>query len=131
MIRLLSDHDVEQQARLIWEVFDPNAWRNFGAANLVSLSDFGLDKTASDRLIWTTCQSQNLLLVTANRNANGVDALENVIAEWNNSTCLPVLTIGNPRQVMDFRYREDCAYRIADILLQLEQIRGTGRMFLP
>jgi hypothetical protein len=131
MIRLLSDHDVVQQTRLIWEVFDQNEWHNFGVEGLASFSDVGLAVTASDRLIWTTCQSRDLVLVTANRNAEGADALANVIAELNHAGCLPVLTIGRPRQVTEYSYREDCAYRIADMALELEQVRGSARIFIP
>ena len=131
MIRLLSDHDIVQQARLIWEVFTEGDWRYFGVTHLVSLADVGLDSAASDREIWRTCQSHGLVLVTANRNADGIDALANVITEMNHAGCLPVLTIGSPRQVREHSYREDCAYRIADIVLELEQVRGSGRLFIP
>jgi hypothetical protein len=131
MIRLLSDHDVLQQAHLIWGVFSVDEWRYFGVDGFVSFIDVGLDSTASDRQIWMKCQSGNLLLLTANRNAEEADALTNVIAELNHVGCLPVLTIGRPQQIIEYSYREDCAYRIADIAVDLEQVRGSGRLFIP
>jgi hypothetical protein len=69
--------------------------------------------------------------LTANRNADGSDSLAQVISELNHSFALPVLTISNANRVVDFAYREDCAYRIGDIATRIEQFLGTARLFVP
>ena len=60
------------------------------------------------------------------------EALEAVI-EWNNTpTSLPVLTIGAPPRVLSSRaYAERVATRLLEVLLDVEQYRGTGRLYLP
>jgi hypothetical protein len=131
MIRLLTDHNIPFQAKLIWSVFRPLDWQAMGVAGLLQFRDIGLPETATDRELWLTCQTQSLLLLTANRNAEGDDSLTAVIAELNHPQALPVLTIGRGDQVEEFAYREVCAYRIADIATQLELFLGTARLFIP
>ncbi|HBL13264.1 MAG TPA: ACP S-malonyltransferase, partial [Cyanobacteria bacterium UBA11162] len=53
------------------------------------------------------------------------------IREENTSTSLPVLTIGTLDRFSDRKYREQCAVRLVDILLDLENYRGVGRIFIP
>lgn len=132
MIGLLADHDVEGLARLIWAQFAEEDWRALNLSSLVFLSDIGLAATASDREIWLYCQREERLLLTANRNMRGVDSLESVIRELSNVDSLPVLTLADPKRVeTDGTYRELCAYRIADIALELKDYRGTLRQFIP
>lgn len=131
MIRLLADHNLVAQSRLIWSVFAHEDWRDFGVDRLLLFSDIGLPINADDRTIWIACQSADLLLLTGNRNDDGIDSLTNVIAELNQAKSLPVLTVGRPAGVADFAYRENCAYRIADVMINLGTLRGTGRIFIP
>jgi hypothetical protein len=45
---------------------------------------------------------------------------------------LPVLTVGRARQLLNDRaYRNACAERIAEIILDLESYRGVSRLFIP
>jgi hypothetical protein len=131
MIRLLADHNLVQQARLIWNVFEQGDWLHFQLGGLAFFSDVGLPINASDRTIWMACQSESLLLLTANRNDDGIDSLTNVISELNHPRALPVLTVAQPRSIAEFVYREDCAYRIADVALALDRVRGSGRLYIP
>lgn len=61
----------------------------------------------------------------------GIDSLEQTIREENTSASLPVLTIGSLDRFSDREYREQCAVRLVDILLDLENYRGVGRIFIP
>jgi hypothetical protein len=131
MIRLLADHNITFQSKLIWSVFQPVEWQELGVAGLAQFQDVGLPVDASDREVWLTCQAESLLLLTANRNADGEDSLTNVIAALNYARALPVLTIGRGDDVEEFAYREDCAYRIADIATRLELFIGTARLYIP
>ena len=132
MIGILADHDTALQARLIWAQVSVLDWRRLQVSSLAVLGDEGLPPSASDRAIWLVCQHVGLLLLTANRNMEGPDSLEAVIRELGDANSLPVLTIADPDRVLfDSAYRELCAYRIADIALELEANRGTARLFIP
>jgi hypothetical protein len=63
----------------------------------------------------------------------GEDSLEETIREENIATSLPVLTIGSVDRVINERdYCEQCAIRIAEIIIDLEEkYLGTGRLFIP
>jgi hypothetical protein len=131
MVTLLADNDVELYARLIWTIFSDHEWLDFGVAGWSTLHGAGLDSNSNDRTIWLHCQSNAFLLITGNRNEEGPDSLGRVLGELNSASHLPVLTIGVPQRVVDFEYRENCAYRIADVATSLDRARGSGRLFIP
>lgn len=131
MIGLLTDHNMTAQAELIWTVFTPADWAGLEVRALFKFQDIGLPQDATDRAVWQACQEHSLLLLTDNRNADGEDSLGRVITELNNSQALPVLTVGTLDRVWEFDYREDCAYRIADIVAEIEAMLGAGRLFIP
>ncbi len=72
-----------------------------------------------------------MLLMTANRNMDDASSLEAAIRELNQADSLPVLTIARPKWLMNEGYREDCAYRVAEIVVGLETLLGSGRQFIP
>ena len=43
----------------------------------------------------------------------------------------PVVTIGNIRRFDEFDYRERCVERLIEIILDIEQYMGAGRLFIP
>ena len=131
MINLLSDNDVELYMELIRTVFTDHEWNEFGVQGISTLRECGLDPKSSDKAIWLYCQAHAMLLVTGNRNEKGPDSLGRVIGELNLPEHLPVLTIAMPGRVSQMNYREDCAYRIADIAMALDRVRGSGRLFIP
>lgn len=132
MIGLLADHDVEGAVQLIWARFSDDEWHEFQVSSLALLSDVGLALNASDREIWLLCQSEGRLLLTGNRNMRGPESLEAVIRTLGDIVSLPVLTIADPKRVeTDGTYCELCAYRVADIALELSRYRGTARLFIP
>ncbi len=58
-------------------------------------ADVGLEPSALDSLVWETCQKEDLVLVTDNRNKNDLDSLEAAIQTRTTPTSLPVFTIAN------------------------------------
>jgi hypothetical protein len=44
---------------------------------------------------------------------------------------LSILTIGNPDRFYERGYREKCSARLVDILLDIENYMGAGRIFIP
>jgi hypothetical protein len=131
MITLLSDHDIEFYARLLWLEFSEPNWHAFGASAFATFRDLGIAETATDREVWLFCQRHGMLLITANRNMDETDSLEAVIRELNQPDSLPVLTVARPKLLMNKPYREQCAYRTADILIDLEKLKGSGRQIIP
>lgn len=94
--------------------------------------DVELQPESSDAEIWHVCQREELVLITANRSADGADSLERTIRDHNHSTCLPVVTISDSdRVVYDRNYAERSADRLLEILFEIENYRGTGRLFIP
>jgi hypothetical protein len=132
MIGLLVDHNIEQHGRLLWTQFNEADWRAMQVSSLTTLLEGGLGHEVTDRELWLFCQRRKMLLLTANRNRRGVDSLQAVLDELNDSASLPILTLANANRVLvDATYRELCAYRIADIALELQRHLGTARLFIP
>ena len=73
-----------------------------------------------------------MVLLTANRSVKGNDSLEQVIREENTSTSLPVVTIGNTDRVLtDTDYRNSCVDRLIEIVFDIDDYRGSRRLFIP
>jgi len=99
---------------------------------ILGLSDVGLDRRSTDATIWRVCQENQLVLITGNRNQDDPTSLESTIQNENGPECLPVLTIADPQ-----RLRYSAAYvalvteRLLERLLEIDQLLGTGRLYLP
>jgi hypothetical protein len=97
-----------------------------------SFADVGLRLNASDREVWTLCQREQIVLITANRNDEGPESLEATIAQENTAQSLPVLTFSNDQRVLrDRLYAERVANRLLDVLFDMDSYRGAGRIYLP
>jgi hypothetical protein len=131
MIPILVDHNVEGQATLLWGTLAAEGWLGLLPLQLVRFADVGLPPDASDRDVWRLAQARGMLLLTANRSIREPGSLEQTIRDENTSTSLPVITIGSPDRVDEKSYREACAARLVEIVLDLENYRGTGRIFIP
>jgi hypothetical protein len=76
-------------------------------------------------------QSQQMILLTANRNSRGEDSLEVASRKWNRPDSLPVITIADADRLMaDRKYAERVASRIMDLLADIDHLRGTRRLFV-
>ena len=83
-------------------------------------------------MIWQACQHQEVVLITINRNAHGPDSLEVTIRAQNTPTSLPVFTLADGDRILhDKDYAERAAKRLLEYLLEIDKVRGTGRLFLP
>ena len=73
-----------------------------------------------------------MILLTNNRNDDGPDSLEAAIRQHNTADSLPVFTIGNVgRLEMSRAYAEEVVESLYEYLLRIDELRGTGRLFLP
>ncbi len=98
---------------------------------LRTFAEIGLAIDTIDRDVWRIAQDRGMLLLTANRNMDEVDSLEQTIREENSSDALPVITIGDTQSFNEKEYRAACAERLVEIVLDLKPLRGAGRVFIP
>jgi len=131
MITILADHNLEGQAVLLWGTLVAEGWLELCPAALVLFADVGLPLESSDRVVWRMAQTRGMILLTDNRSKRGEDSLEQTIREENTPTSLPVLTIGNVARLVERTYREQCAARLVEIVLDIDNYIGTGRLFIP
>lgn len=130
---VLSDHNCEGQARAIFHSLEMSGYLELIPLELRLFVDVGLSANAEDAEVWQYCQTNRFILLTSNRKASdGERSLESTIKRLSTSESLPVLTISNPRRVLaDPRYCQDCALRLAEIILDLETYCGVPRLYLP
>jgi hypothetical protein len=92
----------------------------------------GLSADASDAQLWQACQQHDIVLITANRNKDGLDSLEAIIATQNEPHHLPVFTVSNADQILtDREYGMRVVRQLLEFLFDLDNLRGTGRLYLP
>jgi hypothetical protein len=104
----------------------------FLAVPLLSFEDVGLPVTARDNVVWQKCQESQWVLITGNRNSRGADSLQETIRRGNTADVLPVITVGDLDLVMESaEYVERATEKLLEYLLGIENLRGTGRLFVP
>lgn len=108
-----------------------SGWLTLLPVRLMTFAQVGLAIETSDREVWRFAQERSMLLLTDNRNMDDVDSLEQTIRDENTVTSLPVLTIGSLDRIGDRECRERCALRVFEIVLDLDQHLGGGRIYLP
>jgi hypothetical protein len=135
MVGILADVDIEGHVAVLLRLLHQEPWRELWLAIDVASYDFqrlGLPREAPDAVVWRLCQEREIVLVTGNRNADEPDSLEATICAENHASCLPVLTLADPKAVLaDHGYAEGVASRLLDVFFDIENLRGTGRLFLP
>jgi hypothetical protein len=126
---------VGKQRRVILAILASDTWRDLWnelRLSVVSFPTLGLAYDAPDDLIWKTCQREELVLITGNRNHDGPDSLEATIRNENRPDSLPVITIADTDRVLEDRlYAEAVAEQLLDYLLRIDEVRGAGRLYVP
>jgi hypothetical protein len=130
---ILSDHNCEGHSEAIFMALRREDWLDMIPIELKWFEDVGLSPKAPDETVWRFCQQDGYLLLTGNRTANDRHkSLEFTIRRLVTPESLPVLTIGNLGAVLgDPDYCLRCAVRLLEIVLDLENLRGITRLFLP
>jgi hypothetical protein len=106
-------------------------WSLLGLSH-VHFEDVGLTPTSTDLEIWQKCQAEQLIFITNNRNADSEDSLAVAIRDHNAPEALPVFTIGNlDRLAKSKAYAADVVEQIYEYLLDIDRVRGAGRLYLP
>jgi hypothetical protein len=107
------------------------SWEHL-ALPVVDLSFFGLQDNSPDDVVWDTCQQQGFVLLTCNRNRDGATSLEETIRRHNRSDSLPVFTVSDPSRFGTERdYDSRLAKHFLEYLKAIDELRGTGRLFVP
>lgn len=131
MTIILADHNIEGQAIALWGTLSAEGWLELVPLRLITFAQAGLPPESSDREVWRFAQGHGMILLTSNRRMRDADALEQTIREENAARSLPVLTIGSVKRMIEKTYRERCAARLLEIMLDLEKYMGAGRIFIP
>ncbi len=106
-------------------------WAKLGLSNLV-FADVGLHRRAKDNVVWQTCQDNDLILITGNRNDDDPTSLEATIRDRLRPDSLPVITVAQPKSLgVSASYTAEVGIRILEILYDIDDYRGTGRIYAP
>lgn len=127
----LIDHNIEGQATLLWSAILIQGWLDLTIVSFTTFEEAGLAIDSRDRYVWRFAQENKMIILTANRSMGGEDSLEETIRDENEIDSLPVVTIANVDRMNERQYRELCAERLVDILLDLDNLLGVGRIFIP
>jgi hypothetical protein len=130
-MKFLIDYNLRGQAALLWGTIAAEGWLELMPIRFVGFEEVGLLENSSDRLVWQVAQSNQMMILTANRNMKGDDSLEQMIREENTLQSFPVVTIANKERLDEQSYRERCTSRLVQILLDIENYMGVGRVYIP
>jgi hypothetical protein len=132
---LVADANIQGQVEHLVMCMCADAWADFWEALelvLYRFEDIGLSTSATDLEVWNVCQAEGLILITDNRNLDSEDSLEATIRQNNTSLSLPVFTIADMNQFRtDSSYVDDVVEVLYVYLMRIDEVRGTGRLYLP
>lgn len=131
-MNFLIDYNLQKYAAILLGKIANDGWLDLIPLSFIFFQDIELLTDSNDRVVWQLAQQSRVILLTANRNMKGEDSLEQVIREDNTPDSLPVITIGNlDRFSKEASYRSRCADRIIEIVLNIDNYMGVGRIFIP
>jgi hypothetical protein len=132
---LVADTNIQGQVHYLTQRMQVEAWVDFWQALglvLHRFEDVGLSGFSTDLEVWNVCQAEQLILITDNRNLDSENSLEATIRRNNTPESLPVFTIAD---MNEFRTNSSYVDRVVealyDYLLRIDDVRGTGRLYLP
>lgn len=130
-MKVLLDHHLKKQGILLWATMGSEGWLKLLDIPMLTFNDVGLPINSSDRSVWMFAQEKQLILLTGNRNSEGEDSLEQTIRNENTPSSLPVVTISMVSRMEERAFREQCAERLVEIILNIENYLGIGRVYIP
>ncbi len=69
---ILGDINIQGHLNVLLSILEGEDWRALWSGlnlNVLSFHDLNLSQQTSDAVVWLKCQQEQLILVTANRNA--------------------------------------------------------------
>src|SRR5262249_1134607 len=106
MPAIMGDHDIEGQMQVLLRLLTSAEWHPLWtelAVHVESFASLGVPTNTPDATLWQLCQTQQIILITGNRNEEGPASLEATIQASNTLTSLPVLTISEPQRILNSR----------------------------
>jgi hypothetical protein len=135
MAAIMADHDCEGQMQMLLRLLTSAEWEALWtelAVRVESFASLDVPPGTPDADLWQLCQTRQIILITGNRNEEGPTSLEATIQASNTPTSLPVLTISEPQRLLSSRaYAQQVVERLVEYLIDVENLRGTGRLYLP
>ena len=135
MARLLVDANLDGHAQLVAMRLATETWREVRdhlAIQFLHFAQAGLDRDATDDVVWRLCQQQGYYLLTANRNRKSDDSLEGTIRREGTAESLPVFTFADAGRIYrSAEYLDEVVESLLEYLLDEQNYRGTGRLYLP
>ncbi len=132
---ILIDANIEGHAAHIWLRMQSSQWRELTAGLDVALRTFrevGLDPASPDDAVWQFCQAQGHYLLTSNRNEDSENSLEATLRREGTAASLPVFTLPLPDRVYhNPAFLDRVVAKLLEYVLDADNIRGTGRLYLP
>ena len=131
-MKFLIDYNLQKYGAVLLGKIANDGWLDLISLSFVFFQDVNLAPDSNDRLVWRFAQANQMILLTANRNMKGEDSLEQVFREENTPDSLPIVTIANlDRFSYEAKYRSQCADRVIEIVLAIENYKGVGRIYIP
>ncbi|OUL18111.1 DUF5615 family PIN-like protein [Nostoc sp. 106C] len=127
----LVDYNLDGYALIFLGILAKAGWLDLINVRFVTFRDAGLSMDSSDSIVWHYAQANQMMILTANRNMKGEESLEQVMREENTTDSFPVVTIGDLKRLDEFEYRELCVERLIEIILDIDNYMGVGRLFIP
>jgi hypothetical protein len=131
-MNFLVDHNLRGHALLLSGSMVIGGWLDWVVIRFITFEEVGLSINSDDRIVWQLAQSNQMILLTANRSMKGENSLEQVMREEMTSTSLPVITISDADRLFnDSEYRQRCAVRLVEIVIDIDVYMGVSRLFIP
>ena len=130
-ITILLDNDLTGNGIFIEEGLKETGWSELIRVEFKRLRDYGLPANLPDQDIWRFVQTHRFLLVTNNRNSEDETSLQATMRRENTLDSLPIITVSDKNALIQSDYRQRVAHRLAEIIVDLENYLGAGRLFVP
>ncbi|MBW4693064.1 MAG: ACP S-malonyltransferase [Lyngbya sp. HA4199-MV5] len=131
-MNFLIDYNLAGHAEILLGNIASQGWLELLPIRFFTFKEMNLSINSNDRIVWQLAQANQMILLTANRSMKGENSLEQVLREENTKDSFPVITIGDANRFLaDRLYRNRCADRILEIVLEIEIWMGVGRLFIP
>jgi hypothetical protein len=120
-VNFLIDHNLRGHAVLLSGCILSGGWLDWVIIRFITFDEMKLPSDSDDRVVWQLAQSNQMILLTANRSMKDENSLEQLMREEITPTSLPVVTIGNADRLLnDPEDRERCATRLVEIVLDID-----------
>ena len=130
-ITILVDQDMLGFDTFLEEGLKETGWDQLIQFHLRRPHDCGLPANLPDQDIWRFVQENRLLLITNNRNNEDETSLQATMRRENTLESWPIITVSDKNALIQSDYRQRVAHRLAEIIVDLENYLGTGRLFVP